>query len=429
MTAGTQHDFHPDAEVLNAFAEQALGERERSQVLAHLAVCGQCREVIMLAQQAAIVETAPVVTVAAPIAPRTWWRQWRVVWIPAAVAAAFTVTTVSMHFRQAERSGVTTQIAKQAPASNLIPASAAPPQAEVAETAPPPTPPPAPSAPTRPSVASKAVVPKAVPMPLSAAAAQSAYGGTLAETAPPSETNETVTVSQYQPEIATVPPAQQPSTAQLAPATSPMLYKIPPAVVTPEQQQLQAKRQAKMTEQQKQIEAATVQGHLFAADEALEPSAQIPSSSAPAKAKNSSVSYSQQLEVTAGAAAAVGSIHGASASWNGSLRLIHLPSGLAATSFASSGYREVAIDSSGAVFFSEDYGSTWKPVKPQWTGRAILVRTQTPPRAREAAPAAPTNSDAPVAVPATAPPAPIFEIVNDKNLTWLSTNGTIWIAK
>ena len=37
MNATTKHDFHPDAESLSAFAEQALGERERGQVLAHLA--------------------------------------------------------------------------------------------------------------------------------------------------------------------------------------------------------------------------------------------------------------------------------------------------------------------------------------------------------------------------------------------------------
>ena len=37
---------HPDADLLSAFAEKALPERDRLQVLAHLAECGDCRQVI-----------------------------------------------------------------------------------------------------------------------------------------------------------------------------------------------------------------------------------------------------------------------------------------------------------------------------------------------------------------------------------------------
>jgi len=40
---------HPDAEALSAFAESALPERERAQVLAHLAECGDCRQVVFFA--------------------------------------------------------------------------------------------------------------------------------------------------------------------------------------------------------------------------------------------------------------------------------------------------------------------------------------------------------------------------------------------
>ena len=53
MTATSQHGFHPDAESLSAFSEQALNERERAEVLAHLAVCGRCRQVVALAREAA----------------------------------------------------------------------------------------------------------------------------------------------------------------------------------------------------------------------------------------------------------------------------------------------------------------------------------------------------------------------------------------
>ena len=40
---------HPDADLLTAFAEQALSAPEREEVLHHLALCGDCREVLSLA--------------------------------------------------------------------------------------------------------------------------------------------------------------------------------------------------------------------------------------------------------------------------------------------------------------------------------------------------------------------------------------------
>lgn len=40
---------HPDANILTAFAEQALSERERREVFGHLGECGECREVLALA--------------------------------------------------------------------------------------------------------------------------------------------------------------------------------------------------------------------------------------------------------------------------------------------------------------------------------------------------------------------------------------------
>jgi len=44
---------HPDADLLTAFAEQALSATERDGVLDHLALCGDCREVVAVALPAA----------------------------------------------------------------------------------------------------------------------------------------------------------------------------------------------------------------------------------------------------------------------------------------------------------------------------------------------------------------------------------------
>jgi hypothetical protein len=52
---------HPEADLLTAFAEQALSTTERDRVLEHLALCGDCREVIALALPAADMVAAPIV--------------------------------------------------------------------------------------------------------------------------------------------------------------------------------------------------------------------------------------------------------------------------------------------------------------------------------------------------------------------------------
>ncbi len=51
---------HPDADVLTAFAEQALSATERDGVLEHLARCGDCRELIALALPAADLVATPM---------------------------------------------------------------------------------------------------------------------------------------------------------------------------------------------------------------------------------------------------------------------------------------------------------------------------------------------------------------------------------
>src|SRR5205807_7466746 len=79
---------HPEAEQLNAFAENALAANERENVLAHLAICLDCREVVGLA-----VETRPEgARVVEPAAGGFRWAtlQW------AAVAASVAIVTVAV---------------------------------------------------------------------------------------------------------------------------------------------------------------------------------------------------------------------------------------------------------------------------------------------------------------------------------------------
>jgi hypothetical protein len=76
---------HLDADILTAFAENALPVRERSLVMNHLAVCGSCREIVILSQPVAV-ESSDAAQLPASRARR--WMAFR--W--AALAACFVLT-------------------------------------------------------------------------------------------------------------------------------------------------------------------------------------------------------------------------------------------------------------------------------------------------------------------------------------------------
>jgi len=82
---------HPDAGLLTAFAERALADREREDVLAHLATCADCREVVALAAP----EPLEGLAAAAPAPGRVRWLTMPVMqW--GAVAAAVAVVAVAV---------------------------------------------------------------------------------------------------------------------------------------------------------------------------------------------------------------------------------------------------------------------------------------------------------------------------------------------
>src|SRR5438309_7185914 len=72
--------MHPSADMLNAYAERALDERERLQVGEHLCVCEECRQVLFLAAGA-----EEEVVLRERVAQRS--RRWRM-WVPAVAMVA-----------------------------------------------------------------------------------------------------------------------------------------------------------------------------------------------------------------------------------------------------------------------------------------------------------------------------------------------------
>jgi Photosynthesis system II assembly factor YCF48 len=88
---------HPDADVLTAFAEQALGESERQKVMGHLAGCGDCREVVALALPASEAITVPSSSRPA----RGGWLSWPVLrWGVVAAGIALVTSVGILQYRQ-----------------------------------------------------------------------------------------------------------------------------------------------------------------------------------------------------------------------------------------------------------------------------------------------------------------------------------------
>src|SRR5581483_10934716 len=77
---------HPDPDLLTAFVEGAVTGRERDQLLGHLAICGECREITALAAPEAVPDQQ---LAAAASAPRKWWNISMLRW--AAVSATAVV--------------------------------------------------------------------------------------------------------------------------------------------------------------------------------------------------------------------------------------------------------------------------------------------------------------------------------------------------
>jgi hypothetical protein len=111
-----------------------------------------------------------------------------------------------------------------------------------------------------------------------------------------------------------------------------------------------------------------------------------------------------------------------------------LPSHLPVRSTASNTHQQLAIDTSGELFRSEDAGVTWQPVPAQWTGQAVRVSLTPSPNPQSPNPQtagqkiSPQSAAASTAASAAAIPAPpaAFELTTDTGQHWISTDGLAW---
>jgi len=128
-TAGAE--AHPDADLLTAFAEQSLGESERTGVMEHLARCGDCREVVALALPA----NEAVAEAATSRPSRGGWFSWPVLRWSVAIAGIIAIASFGiLQYRQRQKSeslgsNLTAQNEPTANAVQALPQSPAPPLA------------------------------------------------------------------------------------------------------------------------------------------------------------------------------------------------------------------------------------------------------------------------------------------------------------
>ena len=456
MNSMAKPDLHPDADILNAFVEHALPESERVRVVAHMADCPRCRQVVFLAQ--AVAEPVPA-RVLKPDPQPGWlssaFARWRIALIPAAALATIGATVLWVQLRPVLKP---TQMAKTIP-----------PQAPAFQV---------------PSPASPAAEKKAVPPP-QLHAQQVSPGQTSSAPAKSAQPAPRPNADQKVPSNAGLlafenaapsgPPAARAgqgaihldghtaAMARRAPRlpilAAPPVPAFSASQPNPGPQAEQAQQQARSMDAQPSVAAASAP----AANAPPSPSTSMVSAAAPGSADASSA----LTQVMSEPVLAPQQMHGLALT-----RLagrVKLPNGLNSLSSATVLNRMVAVDSAGGLFFSEDGGSHWTVVPARWTGKAVEVNAATTPNASQgffavtsaAKPKSPeftavstppppaTNRAADNTPPAPPPPAagtstpvaartrnkakpappvipPIFRLVTDSHEVWLSADGKVW---
>jgi hypothetical protein len=188
----------------------------------------------------------------------------------------------------------------------------------------------------------------------------------------------------------------------------------------------------KQAEQQRQAEVDRSHMRNFKGNAA--PFAVHGANAAPPAGATETATAAPQLETQPAATAEPAPMLGIKSSWDVTTpaKPMQLPSGLASVFIASGGHFLLAIDKTGALFLSEDRGVTWERITTQWTGRAVAVRRRARDHgAPQAAPSAQNGTMGGSSADTGPAPSPaiFFELSNDKNQTWVSTDGRTWTPK
>jgi len=398
MTERLQPGLHPDAEILNAFAEGALPPQERAHTLTHLAACAHCRQIVFLAQQVAPQPVAATVS---------FWRRYRhsitlfgtALGLPALACLLILFVTLRRH------------------------GTAAP--AESARVQPPASPQFTPTAPISPQ--------PATPKPAPSSSALKGTGLNPDEMAKKKD-------GASAPEGAALPPArrmapplpkpQPPLIAAKEPGLShPLGFmgmgmaagtgRAPTAGAAGPVRSLALSSMHGDAAPQAAAPPPVVAVHLGNGLPAAAAAAPAPKSGSsngavdglaapPSSAETVTVQNADVLSMDSAAESATvnATLSGAAMAKQRNLRAAPLqssealPSNLPTTWLVSSGARTLAADTAGALFLSLDAGRHWQPVAAAWPGKVAQLKLA-------AAPA-------------------VFQLITTTGAVWLSPDGLHW---
>ncbi len=344
----TKTNGHPDANLLAAFAEHALNGAERTNVLAHLADCARCRGVVYLAQEAAENEAASVEAVS-PSPARGGWFNWRF----AAVAAVLLMSVGVagwLAYQHTEKRGDTNEAVNKGPR----------PQSEQAMMVEPETRPEEEKSAAKKAEAHNA--PSPVPSPAPARKAM-----------PPAE-------AVANPSTGGIATAALPAVAEL-PATEGGMLPAPVPTRSSATHYEAAPKARQLIEQERGVEQQRMQS--AAAKASLRNQSEMTSydSREPVATAQADASTMKMESLDSGSApGAAYPVHGSSAEMphpamarpraNSSTAL---PGGGAVASSLVAGGNELALDENGKLFLSPDGGASWRTIRKQWKGKAIVL--------------------------------------------------------
>jgi hypothetical protein len=399
--------LHPDPDALSAFVEGVLPEHERAHCLAHLAECSRCREIVFLAQD------KPVAPVVVPVTIRPRLRR-PMPLLAAAAAVCFAVLGTWLYERPKTAGPLSEKGARSAPAPEVEkPAEVEQPTFIATETAPrvsprrrserahvsPSSREPASQEPSPAPVTPPAVAPVAPSPPVRADSAEVAVQAQAAAPASasqiqitPVETLSGISGTVTDASGAVIPQApvelRQIAGNSTANARTDQAGNFTFTGLAPGRYELRITRAGfRSVSQQVELHAQEVAAVKF--------ELQIGSTTS-------------TVEVTAAAS----NLQTASASLSRSpgKRAAPppprpLPSKLPAETTVTRGKITLAVDSSGALFYSGNSGKSWKAVKRQWPGK--IGDLLTPPNVPE-------------------PGSAQFQLTTDSGADWLSRDGRRW---
>jgi hypothetical protein len=391
---------HPDADSLSAFVEGVLPEHERAECLAHLAECSRCREVVFLAQGTPVAPAAPVLV---PAPARKWWFR-PMPLLAAAAVVCVTLLGAWLYLRSGTGAPARDLVAQAPQAISSTPdnrVETPAPKPVVRKKIPPRRSQPEPKA-EKPSPVPVTETARTAPVP---PAPESAVTNPPAPMPPPLVVQTEVASAEVLPGIsgvvtdptgATVPQAtvqlRQIASNSITNARTDVAGQFKFRGLAPGQYELQITapgfRQTSQRVELRPQEVAAVKSVLEVG------------------------SVAETVQVTAAAPTLQNSETSSvmMSSTSRRKRVVPpeprpLPTKLPAEIMVKRGKVILAVDTSGAFFFSGNSGKSWKAVKSQWPGK--VVDLETPPELPQASKA-------------------VFQLTTDSGSTWLSRDGRRW---